>query len=106
MIFLKLYIYLFVPTQAMVINTLRNKVLHKQQGTCGLCFEKFNLSVPHEIHHLNHNHSDNNINNLVALCSNCHQGHHRFGIPVYPYFPNSSVFKKPLNMPNFYEEFY
>ena len=95
-----------ISSRAMVINHIRNKVLQNQKGKCALCYEKFNPCVPHEIHHLNHNNTDNNFNNLIALCCNCHRGHHRYGIPVYPYFSNKSILKRSCNMPNFYEEFY
>lgn len=103
-----LFFILFIQVnKAMVSNSLRDRVIFKQKGICGLCTNKLDLLNPHEIHHLDHNASNHDINNLLALCCNCHQAHHRFKIHVYPYFENRTILNKNLKyIINPYEKFY
>ena len=72
-------------TSAMVSRSLRQQVLARQGGKCGLCRRKFSRMIPHEIHHLNHVHKDDRSSNLLALCPNCHGAHHRYGVSVQPW---------------------
>ncbi len=66
--------------------SLRRDVLSRQHNRCGHCLTSFSRMVPHEIHHMNHNPKDDNSSNLLALCANCHGAHHRFGVPVKPFY--------------------
>jgi hypothetical protein len=86
------FILLIRNNKSMISSKLKDQILIKQKGKCGLCKSKFNKHIPHEIHHLNHNSSDNNIHNLIALCSNCHHGHHRYNISIFPYFSNLNLY--------------
>ncbi len=84
--------HLIISSTLLVVRGLQKSiifnVIDRQGNKCGLCKTKFCRMVPHEIHHLNHNSTDNNKSNLLALCPNCHSAHHRYGVPVYPYFAN------------------
>ncbi len=61
----------------------RPVLLKIQNNSCFMCNKQFSHYVPHEIHHIDHNSKNNIFKNFVALCSNCHAGHHRYGL----YFP-------------------
>ena len=100
------FVFLIKNNICMISIRIRDKILIRQNGQCGLCNTKFNKHIPHEIHHLNHNSSDNNINNLIALCSNCHHGHHRFNISVFPYFSKLNLYNISDNKFNPYEKYF
>ena len=71
---------------ALVPKATKQRVLDRQNNKCGLCKTTFSEMVPHEMHRLNHVKRDNDEHNLLALCANCHGAHHRYNVPVYPYF--------------------
>tara|TARA_A100001015_G_scaffold122856_1_gene136174 strand:- start:91 stop:408 length:318 start_codon:yes stop_codon:yes gene_type:complete len=81
-----IFAFYFCSETCCIQPLLRNKILSRQDNTCGLCKKKFTNMIPHEIHHLNAIHNDNSLSNLVALCCNCHAAHHRFNVSVYPYY--------------------
>ena len=102
-----IYLFFLIRKKYMMVSyNIRDKILYKQKGKCGLCKIYFNKHIPHEIHHINHNASDNNIHNLIALCSNCHHGHHRFNISVYPYISNLNSYNISNHKFNPYEKYF
>ena len=99
-------ILLLNSNKGMVSNYLKEDILKNQKGRCGLCKKQLNIYRPHEIHHLDHNFTNNERRNLLALCCNCHQAHHRYNIPVFPYYLNDTILSKKIKMYNYYEKFY
>ena len=102
-----LIVFILVRNNHMMISSnIKDKILFKQNGKCGLCNVNFNKHIPHEIHHLNHNSTDNKFHNLIALCSNCHHGHHRFNISVFPYISNLNQYNFSDNKFNPYNKYF
>lgn len=72
------------PVQPVVFSRKkwRDAIIEEQGGACYRCRTKFSSFVPPELHHVDHNNKNNTYDNLLVLCSNCHSGHHRFGINI------------------------
>lgn len=71
-----------------------------QNNRCLMCNQPFSNHIPCEIHHIDHNSSNNTLHNYAALCSNCHAGHHRYGLE-FPHKKHLDLYiKSPLNESN------
>lgn len=78
--------FLLIPSSLSINKMVRNNIISYQHNKCGHCRSSFTKLVPYEIHRMNGKKNDTRRNNLIALCSNCHNGHHRYNITIYPYF--------------------